>query len=194
MKRVPFFLEMIFPQIKWKSDLEKTIFTFDDGPDEQWSLKFSKLLKKYGESAIFFLVGKNIRDESVLTELQKDGHELAWHSYSHHSFWRLSKAEIEFEINSYKDLENRIQQKIRYFRFPYGHFLPNHIKLVIEKNLEIMMWSYMLSDYKDISPQRLLRSLGQLKKDDILLYHDSSPNVENSYRALEEYFEKRIDR
>jgi peptidoglycan/xylan/chitin deacetylase (PgdA/CDA1 family) len=191
IKKTPRFLKKMFPTIIWNSHLDQTIFSFDDGINSKMSLKFAELLKQHNKKAIFFLIGKNSTDKHLINDLSSI-HELGWHSQSHKSFLKLSDVEIQQELDQRFRIEDMIEKKISYFRFPYGYFLKKHIELVEKNNLKIMMWSYKVDDYKDVKSASLENRLLGLKQNDILLYHDNSPNVDNSYLALKNYLEKKL--
>jgi peptidoglycan/xylan/chitin deacetylase (PgdA/CDA1 family) len=189
MQKTPILLQKLFPEIQWKSPNSELLLTFDDGPDTLFTPKFSALATEHNKKAIFFVVGDRCKDTALLKDCISSGHEIGWHSQTHRSFWKLSKTEINQELESFKVIEDQLGEKINFFRFPYGHFLPSHIRQVKALNLTPMLWSAMVSDYKDVSRKTLDNRLKKLTSSDILLYHDSSPNTKNAYAALASYLD-----
>lgn len=62
--------------------------------------------------------------------------------------------------------------------------------MIEKENLKTMMWSFKCDDYKDRSKDELLKSLKLIKENDIVLLHDKSTNVENTYEAVKEYLKE----
>ena len=189
LHRTPEFIQALFPKIIWKHSDEKILITFDDGPDPVWTVKFSELLNLYSIKAIFFVVGREVKDPKLIRDLKNAGHEIGWHSQTHPSFFKCTESQIINELDGKKYVEDLIGEKIQYFRFPYGHFLPWQIKYICKENLTPVQWSLMVHEYKSKSSKNLLKQLQQVKKNDILLYHDKSMNVKNAFEALKSLIE-----
>lgn len=182
--RTPKIVQHLFPKITWTHSSKEILLTFDDGPDPVWSIKIAEYLNKFGFTAIFFVVGDSVTDTNILTDLHSMGHKIGWHSEHHTSFLKCSVNQIISELEGKKRIEDILSEKIDYFRFPYGHFLPWQIKHVWQQELIPVMWSYMIHDYKQKSAQTLQNGLSKLKENDILLFHDKSFNIAHSFEAL----------
>ena len=62
--------------------------TFDDGPDDPYTLEIAQILDARGAKGTFFMVGKTLdRRPDIARALREDGHLLSNHSY-HHDSWR----------------------------------------------------------------------------------------------------------
>ena len=184
--RTPKIMIKKHPSIIWKTD-QKVLFTFDDGPSD-YSVKFAKLLNQHHLKGIFFIVGENYVSE-IAKEVSELGHEIAWHSQSHRNFIKLSDNEIYSELSLRKKIEDDLNLPLLYFRFPFGFFWKKHVKMIESENLKTMMWTFKCDDYKNRSKEDLVKSFKQIKENDIVLLHDKSENVENTYEALKEYLE-----
>jgi peptidoglycan/xylan/chitin deacetylase (PgdA/CDA1 family) len=58
--------------------------TFDDGPNPYWTPKVLSALEERHARATFFMIGRNVeRYPMVAREVQRRGHEIGNHSYSH---------------------------------------------------------------------------------------------------------------
>ncbi|MEY2571530.1 MAG: peptidoglycan-N-acetylglucosamine deacetylase, partial [Acidimicrobiaceae bacterium] len=66
---------------------DQVALTFDDGPDDPYSLEVAKILDEHGVKGTFFAVGKAIDARPDITKaLFDDGQLLGNHSY-HHDYW-----------------------------------------------------------------------------------------------------------
>lgn len=190
MTRTPALLRGLFPSIRWQTD-GAVLWTFDDGPDEQYTPKFAELLKKYDQSAVFFVVGNRVKQPAILRELISLGFEIGWHSETHRNFVKLTAREVKHELNARFRIEDLTARAIRYMRFPYGYFLPWHIRDVHRAMLIPMLWSVMFDDYKPISADSLKSAFNTIHDRDIVLLHDRSDNQENVYQAVANYLSER---
>lgn len=77
---------------------EKVVaLTFDDGPSPYTTPRVLAALKKYKAPSTFFVVGRMIKGrEKLLKQMERDGHVIANHSFSHS--YRPDKAKAEEEI------------------------------------------------------------------------------------------------
>lgn len=97
-------------------------FTFDDGPNTTITPLVLDILEKYNCPATFFLIGKNINDESTTSvkRARQLGCEIANHSFSHPAMPELTTEEIVCEVNKTSDLICSITgEKPVFFRAPY---------------------------------------------------------------------------
>ena len=103
--------------------------TFDDGPSSA-TLELAKILRAESVSATFFVCGANVeRHPGVARELQRCGHEVANHTYSHRRLsprvgWQLnllSPGQIFDELAKTQALIEADAGVVpRLFRAPYG--------------------------------------------------------------------------
>ncbi len=96
----------------------KIALTFDDGPSKETE-KVLDLLKKYNAKATFFILGKRIKArEKIIKRINKEGHEIGNHTYSHKRLWFKSKRFAKKNIKKCdKELE-KTGMKTNLFRFP----------------------------------------------------------------------------
>ena len=79
-----FFIKII---CKADTDKKEIAISFDDGPAENYTKDILEVLKVAQVKATFFCIGNRIAgNETVLKQLQEEGHIIGNHSYSHH-FW-----------------------------------------------------------------------------------------------------------
>lgn len=153
---------------------KKVLLTFDDGPNAN-TLKVLEVLKKHNVSAVFFIIGKNIRgNEDVITQIVKEGHLIGNHSFSHHYWidvWSTKKVTADFE--KCQQLIEKYQFNTKLFRPPYGVTNPNIAKAVKKIKLQSVGWNVRSYDtsIKDIEKINQ-RIISKLKPGAIILLHD----------------------
>ncbi|MAG50617.1 polysaccharide deacetylase [archaeon] len=91
-------------------------------PQIQYSIQpILKLFKKYNTTTTFFVLGEIAeKNPEVIELINKDGHEIASHGYSHKPLWEISKEEFIEELEKTKSIVTKIsKEKILGYRAPY---------------------------------------------------------------------------
>jgi peptidoglycan/xylan/chitin deacetylase (PgdA/CDA1 family) len=146
---------------------DKTLcLTFDDGPGETSNdgpgpktLRLAEYLYKENISATFFCVGQHIDlYPSILPELDKLGHFVGHHTYSHSDMTELydtgQRSKILEEMSTTDDLIRKLVPNKRvYFRAPYGYWYPN-LSIILNREFEQannyqgpFLWDMNANDY-----------------------------------------------
>lgn len=114
---------------------EKVVYlTFDDGPSKN-TLIVLDTLKEEDIKATFFVLGSLVKNNSaILKRIEKEGHTIGVHSYSHDYKEIYSSTEsLKTDIIKCKEEINKVLPgyNIKYYRFPGGSFgLNEEIKKV----------------------------------------------------------------
>ena len=114
---------------------KKIIITFDDGHLSNYHLAFP-ILKKYGFSATFFIVGDRINCEHHMTadqihEMAVHGMEIGSHGYTHGFLPLMTENEIRYELTASRDvLVSLLGTPIHLFAYPGGHYNKKIIDLL----------------------------------------------------------------
>ena len=153
---------------------KKVLLTFDDGPHAN-TVKVLEVLKKHNVTALFFIIGKNIKgNESILKQIVAEGHQIGNHSYSHHNYidlWPTKKVTNDFE-NCQKLIE-QYQPQSKLFRPPYGVTNPNIAKALKQLGLQSIGWNVRSYDTSIKNVEKIKqRVISQLKPGAIILLHD----------------------
>ena len=123
---------------------EKLIaFTFDGGSNTDGIEKILKTLSDNSIRSTFFLTGKFIEKfPGAIAEIKKSGSETANHTYSHKNFTQLNSEEAAQEINQMKTtLEKTGATLAPFFRFPYGAYKKEDVKLVNDLGYVPVRWT-----------------------------------------------------
>lgn len=114
---------------RWGGGNKKKIaLTFDDGPDKGYTTKVLDILKEKKTPATFFVIGMNANlNPNVLQRMEKEGHEVGNHTYTHPNIATISKDQLSFELDASQRLfEGLLKKKSVLFRPPYSQDLhPN---------------------------------------------------------------------
>jgi peptidoglycan/xylan/chitin deacetylase (PgdA/CDA1 family) len=155
--------------------------TFDDGPDEQVTPQVLDLLDKFHVKAAFFCVGSRILKYPALIErMDKEGHIIGNHSFSHHFFFDLfSVKRIEEElVKTEKLVERIIHRRLHLFRPPYGVTNPTLAKALRRMNYSVIGWTIKSKDTVIRNEQKLYNRLtGKPGNTGIILFHDTGPHL-----------------
>lgn len=149
---IPTFLLRALQHIKRRRAGGKKVlyFTFDDGPDEQYTQKILDLLKKYSIKATFFIVSEFAeKTPGIIKKTVQEGHLLGLHSCKHqNALFRGYKFAYSDLANSVFTMK-KLGCSVRYYRPPWG--LLNLFILYWAKklNLKIVFWDVMAEDWEE---------------------------------------------
>lgn len=115
---------------------KSVVLTFDDGWQNQYLNAFP-LLKKYNDTATFFIFTDAIDHEYFLTsnqikEMDNAGMTIGGHTRTHPYLPSITdEADLENEIiNGKKITENKLEHPIQIFAYPFGHYNDQIISVV----------------------------------------------------------------
>lgn len=176
------------------SEEKKTVYlTFDDGPTVITN-KLLDTLEKCNAKATFFVVGKEICErEDLLKRIQKEGHSIGLHTYSH-NFKEIYSSDDIF-INEMLDTQKKVKEvtgiTTNLIRFPGGsakHLHSDMLKKLHENSLKVYDWNVSIEDGVNphLSVSELVKNAKKYNPKDnrvILLMHCNSNNI-NTIKAL----------
>jgi peptidoglycan-N-acetylglucosamine deacetylase len=150
--------------------------TFDDGPMDDFTSRILDILQQHQVSALFFLIGKNIAgNEALLIRLEKEGHIVGNHSYSH-NYWFSLKPKMEMLEDLKKcdaEIERTLHKRPRLFRPPYGVTNPMVADAINKGCYTSIGWSLRTYDTNSKDRNKLLaQTLNRLRNGDVVLFHD----------------------
>lgn len=172
---------------KNSSKTKKVALTFDDGPHPRYTHQILEILKEYGVTATFFVIGINIqRYPDAFAELVASGCEIGNHTYSHSSIRYAERDKIEHEImDCQNEIVGRAGRTPSLFRPPEGRFNQCLEETVACMNYRVILWSIDTMDWAHTPPDTILQNvLKQLDHGDIILMHDYISGTNTTCDAL----------
>jgi peptidoglycan-N-acetylglucosamine deacetylase len=156
--------------------------TFDDGPNDPYTLHLLDLLAKQQAKATFFLIGKYVRQRpEIARAIQAAGHAIGNHTYNHPNLIFVSAARLRQELEDCrKALEDAIGAPAPLFRPPFGGRRPNVLQTARSLGLEPVMWSLTAYDWNAKSAEAIVRNVVTRmdsrwrRQSEIVLLHDGS--------------------
>lgn len=168
-------------------------FTFDDGPDIEHTPKILDLLEREKIKATFFVIGKKAElHPELLVTMNKHGHTIANHSYSHSNFIGFfSSQKLSNDIKKCSDIIEKITGcRPLYFRPPFGVTTPRYSSVLKKNKLTSIGWTVRSFDTSIKSKKILFNRITKcITKGSIILFHDTKnitvealPDVIKFYR------------
>lgn len=171
------------------SRYEKQVaLTFDDGPDNYYTLQILDILKREHIKATFFVVGRMAQNHpDSLRKIYEAGHTIGNHSWNHPEFTKLSKSAVEWQIASTNNvISSVIGRKPILFRPPYGAMNNGLEHLVAGVGFKIIYWDVDTVDWNFPTSAQILQTVKkELKPGSIILQHCAGDKgIEASVQAL----------
>ena len=177
-----------------KEEAPRVALTFDDGPNAKYTPLLLEGLRKRNIHATFFLLGENIqKNKELLLRMQKDGHLIGCHTWSHVQLDKISPSDASREILKTNSLIYHITGTYpTCLRPPYGAW---------KKDLELpvtmlpVFWDVDTLDWQSQNPESILDIVRQNVQDgSIILMHDSyDSSVRAALAITDELTEKGYD-
>ena len=172
----------------------RVALTFDDGPNARYTPLLLEGLRKRNIHATFFLLGENIlKNKELLLRMQKDGHLIGCHTWSHVQLDKISPSSANREILKTNSLIYHITGTYpTCLRPPYGAW---------KKDLELpvtmlpVFWDVDTLDWQSQNPESILDIVRKNVQDgSIILMHDSyDSSVRAALAITDELTEKGYD-
>jgi len=156
---------------------ERTLLTFDDGPDPEGTPAVLDALDAIGARATFFMLGEQLmRHQDVGREVVARGHEVALHGFTHQHHEKLTPQQSRDDMaRGLGAVEAATGRRPRFYRPPYGRFTDASYDACRKLRLEPVYWSAWGIDWEPIPAERIADVAGRDLADGvILLLHDSA--------------------
>src|SRR5258706_7225261 len=162
--------------VVWRAsaDAARVALTFDDGPTELTEAYLS-VLDQLGARATFFVLGAQCsRWPRVVREIERRGHELAMHGYSHETFPRLHRMGLlEDELTRTASLLPPASLR-RMVRPPHGSVSLRSLSACARAGFTTVLWSNDSGDSRTQSADQVVRGVldARVPRGSIVLLHD----------------------
>jgi peptidoglycan-N-acetylglucosamine deacetylase len=139
------------------SDIRQAALTFDDGPNDPYTLQLLDLLARHDVRATFFLIGSFVRRRpDIARAVRQAGHLLGNHTMSHPSLlWERPVRVREELVACNAAIEDATGEAVHWFRPPFGARRPDVLHAAVELGLMPVMWNVTAHDWDATEPQLL---------------------------------------
>jgi peptidoglycan/xylan/chitin deacetylase (PgdA/CDA1 family) len=180
-------LRVLFPNLIWTIRTQERVIaiTFDDGPNPTFTPKVLEILRRYGITATFFLVGEKVRRfPELLRQIQDEGHGVGNHTDSWLRTIQLGNKEFEHDLL-------RAEQSIgsynspKLFRPAGGMVRADQIQVLRKHQYSVVLGSaYAFDPYRPPKGFIEWAITRGIRKGAIIVLHDSGGDRLNSVEAL----------
>jgi peptidoglycan-N-acetylglucosamine deacetylase len=149
--------------------------TYDDGPNDPYTLDLLDVLAKHGARATFFMLGQRVAERPKIAEaVARAGHVVGNHSFNHPNLIFASSAKLRQQLEDCeRALTDAIGPHSRLFRPPFGGRTPQVLSLARRMNYVPVMWSVAAYDWRPYPPEKLEQIVTrQVRGGEIILLHD----------------------
>jgi peptidoglycan/xylan/chitin deacetylase (PgdA/CDA1 family) len=155
--------------------------TYDDGPNDPYTLRLLEMLARHNVRATFFLIGEYVRQQpEIVRQIQTGGHLIGNHTMTHPVLLGLSPKELRAQLaDCNASIEDATGEVVRYFRPPHGARSTEVLRTAAELGLIPVMWNVTGRDWTALSPEQIFRRVEQKvhmnqrrKKGSNILLHD----------------------
>jgi peptidoglycan-N-acetylglucosamine deacetylase len=140
--------------------------TFDDGPNDPYTLRLLDVLGKHDVHATFFLIGRYVKQRpDIVREIARRGHVIGNHTFTHPLLTFQPVTRIRQEILQCREaISDAVGEHSNLFRPPWGGrrlgvFGPGVFTVVRQLGLEPIMWNVTGYDWDAPSVEYIERKV-----------------------------------
>ena len=145
---------------------------------EEYLLPMLDTLDEAKVKATFFLDGSWLKKNTELAaEIQKRGHLLENHAYSHPNMSQLEASRARLEISKTKGLlKEKLGVNNRWFAPPSGDYNSQTVKLAAEQGLKTVLWTVDTVDWRKPPASSIVNKIAnQVGPGSLILMHPTAP-------------------
>ncbi len=163
----------------------KVALTFDDGPDDPYTMSVAGILDDRGVKGTFFEVGKAVDARPDITRaLDADGQLLANHSY-HHDYWRWLDPRYPELDRTQQALQRALGKCPAFFRPPHGQRTPFMLAQVHDDGMHAVTWDTSAQDWSEHDGALVAqRIVDRAQPGSIILLHDGLDGTVRADRSV----------
>ena len=163
--------------------------SYDDGPSEDTSRLLDALKKKNIKSTFFVIGTSGIQNVDMIKRMDKEGHEIGIHTWTHYPLTSLTNEQIVAEIKYSESLVYAATGRVtKSLRPPYGNVDDRVRAIAFALGYNIIMWTKDSKDTYD-TPENITNTLFQWSNETqgfISLQHSmSKQTIDHAIEALE---------
>ena len=173
--------------------------TYDDGPNDPWTLRLLEVLERQSVKATFFVLGKFVAQRpQIARAVVAAGHEIGIHTWDHPNLIFSTASAVRSQIERTRSvIFDMTGQRCTLMRPPFGARRPGTLRAVRQLGLQPVMWNVTCYDWNPISAEKIVaHAERQMRGGDIILLHDGehktlggdrSRSVEATDHIIERY-------
>jgi peptidoglycan-N-acetylglucosamine deacetylase len=161
--------------------------TIDDGPSPVYTPQVLRILRQYGITASFSMIGRNAATfPGVARQVAAAGHMIVNHTWDHDNLSYLSPVAVRDEIARATDaIHAATGERPGMFRAPYGVWPPAVFSYCAEAGLTPLAWSVDPRDWSRPGVRAIIRDIvTDTRTGSIILEHDGGGNRSQTVAAL----------
>ncbi len=164
--------------IYWHGDSNshEVALTFDDGPNEPYTLQVLDILDRHNIKATFFMIGKNVEKfPATAGKVAEAGHVIGNHTYSHRGPLLNTPLQAAKEIQRAEDVIKKATSvnSLCLFRPPYGATSRWVLRQAERGGYVISLWSVNAGDWRRADPRKITtKVVSEVEEGAIILMHD----------------------
>lgn len=164
---------------------KRVALTFDDGPNEEYTLQVLDILDYYDIVGTFFVMGAYVDEyPHVAREIVERGHIIGNHTYNHFDLANLNDQQVIEQIAwTQESIQAATGITPTLFRFPFGSGGPHILSLFDE--LESILWTIDTLDWESHNADLIHQTtMVQLTPQAIILMHDTHQATPDALKTL----------
>jgi peptidoglycan/xylan/chitin deacetylase (PgdA/CDA1 family) len=173
--------------------------TYDDGPNDPYTMRLLEVLERHGAKATFFLIARFVEQQpEVARTVVAAGHVLGNHTWDHPNLIFANSAEVRRQLQqTQRAIFDATGVEPKLFRPPFGGRRPVTLRVARGLGLQSVMWNVSCHDWKAGSAAEIVsHAARQVRGGDVILLHDGghqrvgvdrSRSVEATERLLTRY-------
>jgi peptidoglycan-N-acetylglucosamine deacetylase len=175
------------------NDPEEVALTFDDGPNDPYTLRLLEILAEHNVRATFFLIGRFVKQRpGIVRQIRAAGHLIGNHTMTHPVLLWQSPSRVREELAACNAaIEDAIGEPVSFFRPPHGARRPDVLRSARELGLTPVMWNVMSHDWDAARAEKILwrverkvRMNRRWRKGSNILLHDGAQAQMGADRRL----------
>jgi peptidoglycan-N-acetylglucosamine deacetylase len=170
--------------------------TIDDGPSPVYTPQILTILRRYGVTASFSMIGQNAAAfPGVAREVAAAGHMIVNHTWNHYNLGSMPAAAVQDEISRATDaIHAATGQRPGMFRAPYGVWPPAVFSCCAHAGLTPLAWSVDPRDWSRPGVPAIVRNIeSDTRTGSIILEHDGGGNRSQTVAALKIWLPRLLD-
>ena len=170
--------------------------TIDDGPSPVYTPQVLRILRQYGITASFSMIGRNAAAfPGVARQVAAAGHMIVNHTWDHDNLSYLSPVAVRDEIARATDaIHAATGQRPGMFRAPYGVWPPAVFSYCAQAGLTPLAWSVDPRDWSRPGVRAITRTIeSDTRTGSVILEHDGGGNRSQTVAALKIWLPRLLD-